>query len=90
MKCTKDYLGKLKNEIIEKEKMYNELKNTSLNLREENNKDIEKIIKQYLNLENPTKEFMRVIINKILIHQDKQIDIIFNFKKLNNLLNKTA
>ena len=28
---------------------------------------------------------MKVIINKIEIHQDKQVDIIFNFKQLNNI-----
>ena len=29
---------------------------------------------------------MKVVINKIEIHQDKQVDIIFNFKKLQTLL----
>ena len=28
---------------------------------------------------------MRVLINRIEIHQDKQVDLIFNFRKLNNL-----
>ena len=27
---------------------------------------------------------MRVLINRIEIHQDKQVDLLFNFKKLNN------
>ena len=28
---------------------------------------------------------MRVLINRIEIHQDKQVDLLFNFKKLNNI-----
>lgn len=35
-----------------------------------------------------SKETMKVLINRIEIHQDKQVDIIFNFKKLNNAYNK--
>ena len=31
---------------------------------------------------------MKVIINKIEIHQDKQVDLYFNFKQLNNLKEK--
>jgi len=46
---------------------------------------IEKTIKEFLRLDNPTPELMKVIINKIEVHQDKQIDIFFNFKKLQSL-----
>ena len=28
---------------------------------------------------------MKVIINRIEIHQDRQVDIIFNFKRLNEI-----
>ena len=45
--------------------------------------EIEKIVKEFLKFEKPTPEIMRVLINRIEIHQDKQIDLIFNFKKLN-------
>ena len=37
---------------------------------------------KFLELKEPTPEIMKVIINKIEIHQDKQVDIIFNFKKI--------
>ena len=33
-------------------------------------------------------EIMKVIINRIEIHQDKQVDLYFNFKQLNNLKEK--
>lgn len=79
---------KLINEVKQKEKEYNELKIQKEDNRQENSKEIEKIIKEFLKLEKPTPEIMKVIINKIEIHQDKQVDIYFNFKKLNDLKDK--
>ncbi len=78
---------KFNEEIKEKKETYMELKEEELNSKEDNNQNIEKVVKEFLKLEKPTPELMRVIINKILIHQDKQVDIIFNFKKLNYFLN---
>ena len=57
----------------------------SENTEENNSQEIEKVIKEFLSLEKPTPEIMKVIINRIEIHQDKQVDILFNFKKLNAL-----
>ena len=74
---------KLKMEIEEKKKEYIELNNKEKEIKEDNTKDIEKIVKEFLSLAEPTPEFMKVIIGNIKIHQDKQIDIIFNFKELN-------
>jgi len=79
---------KLIQEIKQKEEKYNEIKETTSQDNNENDKNIEKIIKQFLNLENPTPELMKVIINKIEVHQDKQIDIDFNFRKLNNFFDQ--
>lgn len=76
---------KLINEVNQKEKEYNELKNKKEDARQGDSREIEKIVKEFLKLEKPTPEIMKVIINKIEIHQDKQVDIIFNFKKLNGL-----
>lgn len=39
----------------------------------------------FLKLENPNPELIKIIINRIEIHQDKQIDIILNFKRLNEI-----
>lgn len=77
---------KLINEVKQKEKEYNELKIQ----KEDNSKEIEKIVKEFLKVEKPTPEIMKVIINKIEIHQDKQVDIYFNFKKLNDLKDKLS
>ncbi len=76
---------KLTNEIKEKENNYIELEEKQDNLKIDDNKKIKEIVKQFLLLEKPTSEFMKVIINRIEIHQDKQVDIIFNFQKLNRL-----
>ncbi len=77
---------KFNEEIKEKKETYMELKEEELNCKQDNTQNIEKVVKEFLKLKKPTPELMRVIINKILIHQDKQIDIIFNFKKLNYFL----
>ncbi len=79
---------KLINEVNQKEKEYNELKNRKEDACQDNKEEIEKIVKEFLKLEKPTPEIMKVIINKIEIHQDKQVDIYFNFKKLNDLKDK--
>ena len=76
---------KLIQEIKQKEESYEELKETIAGENKDNDRDIEKTIKEFLRLDNPTPELMKVIINKIEIHQNKQIDIFFNFKKLQSL-----
>ena len=49
------------------------------------------MIEEFLNMEKPTKEIIREFIEKIEIHSEKQADIYFNFKPLqemNENLNK--
>lgn len=77
--------NKLIKEAQQKEKECNELNNKKEDTLQDDSKKIEKIVKEFLKLEKPTPEIMKVIINKIEIHQDKQVDIIFNFKNLQNL-----
>ena len=81
---------KLINQVNQKEKEYNELKNKKENTMQDDSKEIEHIVKEFLKLEKPIPEIMKVIINKIEIHQDKQVDIIFNFKRLNDINVKNA
>ena len=50
-----------------------------------NDEDIKKLIKEYLSLEKPTPELVKLLINRIEVHQNKEIDIYFNFSKLNEL-----
>ena len=77
--------NKLKGKIKQKEKEYIGLKNEQENNLNDDIKNIEKLVNDFLKLEKPTPEIMRVLINKIEIHQDKQVDLYFNFRKLNNL-----
>ncbi|MBR1802717.1 MAG: recombinase zinc beta ribbon domain-containing protein [Clostridia bacterium] len=76
---------KLQNEEKQKEKEYIALKSKQENYQHDDTEEIKRIVKDFLNLEKPSAEMLRVIINRIEIHQDKQVDIIFNFKKLNNI-----
>lgn len=80
--------NKFKNEIKQKEEEYIELKNEQENNSDDDIENIKKLVNDFLELEKPTPEIMKVLINRIEVHQDKQVDIIFNFKKLNNAYNK--
>lgn len=80
-------LNKYNKQIKEKKIKYEQIKEHKKELEKDNNTDINTTIKKLLNLEKPTSELMKIIINKIEIHQDKQIDIYFNFKGLNEIMN---
>ena len=82
--------NKLIAEVNQKEKEYNEIKNKKEDVGQDDSKEIEKIVKEFLKLEKPTPEIMKIIINKIEIHQDKQVDIIFNFKNLQSISESTS
>ena len=71
---------KLREEAKQKEKEYILLKQNSENAEQDDTKSIKKVVNDFLQLEKPTPEIMKVIVNKIEIHQDKQVDIFFNFK----------
>ena len=77
--------NKLKKEVEQKEEEYKEIKREKDSSIKDQSKEIEKIVKEFLKLEKPTPEIMKVIINRIEIHQDRQVDIIFNFKRLNGI-----
>ena len=62
-----------------------EIKNIQDNAKQDDSENIKKLVKEFIELKEPTPEVMKVIINRIEIHQDKQVDIIFNFKQLNNI-----
>ncbi len=79
---------KLQNDMKQKEQEYLELEELKNNSEEENEDEIKKVIDEFLKLEEPTGELMRILIHKIEVHQDKQIDITFNFRKLNHIENQ--
>ena len=73
------------NEVSQKENEYKEIKSKKEDDVKDDSINIEKIVEEFIKLEKPTPEMMKVIINRIEIHQDKQVDIVFNFKGLQNL-----
>ena len=80
--------SKLKNEIKQKENEYIEIKRQKEESKKDDTEKIKSIIREFLSLNKPTPEIMKIIINRIEIHQDKQVDLYFNFKQLNNLKEK--
>ena len=69
------------------EQNINELEN---NLSGESNKQndekkLDNLVDDFLNMEKPTKEIIREFINRIEIHSNKQVDIYFNFKPLQEM-----
>mgnify|MGYP005792957481 CR=1 FL=1 len=53
--------------------------------QENENEKLNNAVNEFLNMEKPTKEIIREFIDKIEIHSDKQVDIYFNFKPLQEL-----
>ena len=41
------------------------------------------LVKEFLSMKEPTRELALRLIKRIELHQDKTLDIYFNFKKLN-------
>ena len=79
-------LKKFGDEIKQKEKEYMEIKQQKEVSKQDNTEKIKSVVQDFLSLNKPTSEIMKVIINRIEIHQDKQVDIIFNFRNLNKIV----
>lgn len=62
-------------------------KDLSTKSNENNKTKLDNIVNDFLSMQNPTKEIIREFINKIEIHEDKQVDIYFNFRPLQELNN---
>ena len=69
----------LKKEIENNKTNIGNLKKENLESNKIDNKKIEKYIDKFLSLENPTRELIVNLVEKIYIYQDKTIDIIFSF-----------
>lgn len=54
---------------------------------DKNKSRLDNLVEEFLKIKNPTKEIIREFIEKIEIHSDKQVDIYFNFKPLQELNN---
>ncbi len=72
----------LKQEIDNNKKNIDNLKNESIEVNKIDNKQIEKYINEFLSIDNPTRELIINLVEKIYIYQDKTIDIIFTFKNV--------
>ena len=55
--------------------------------QEEKKDRLDNLVAEFLNMKKPNKEIIREFIEKIEIHSDKQVDIYFNFKPLQELNN---
>ena len=81
-------MEKFRDEIRQKEDEYIEIKQQKEDAKQDDTEKIKSVVQDYLSLSKPTSEIMKVIVNRIEIHQDKQVDLYFNFKQLNNLKEK--
>ena len=72
----------LKKEIESNKSSIDNLKNEQMNENKVDSKRIEKYVNEFLSLENPTRELIINLVEKIYIYQDKQIDVIFTFKNV--------
>ena len=72
----------LKEEIKKNKESIDNLNNEKTNENKYDNKKLEKYIDKFLSLENPTRELIINLVEKIYIYQDKTIDIIFTFKNV--------
>lgn len=78
-RITEETLTK-KNEIAEiKTKIYN-IKNNITN----NNKKYESVIKEYLSMKKPSVQLLSSIIDKIVIDENKNVEIYYKFKPFEN------
>lgn len=68
----------IKKEIENNKLSIDKIKNEQAN----SNKILEKHINEFLSLENPTRELIINLVEKIYIYQDKTTDIIFTFKNV--------
>ncbi len=56
------------------------------NIKKDEDKKIEKLIKEFLEMKSPNKEIVGQFIERIEIHQDKQVDIYFKFQAFNDII----
>ena len=79
--------NRIKDEVKEYQDRIKEIQqelNGEKNSKNKNEK-LDNLVDEFLNMEKPTKEIIREFIDKIEVHSDKQVDIYFNFKPLQEL-----
>lgn len=78
-KDTENSLNKIRYEI---EKLRNNKKEAKVNKNDL--KEYEDKIRQLVDIENPSRELLQAIIDKIIIDKDRNVEIIYKFSILNN------
>ena len=81
-----DFTKDRDNLIKEKEELIKIINNQKPQIDE--TAKIEKLAKEFLSLEKPTKQLLNELIEKITIHQNKEINIYFKFNELNEMKEK--
>ena len=78
---------KIKKEVEDYTKRIKEMEQelNGENVQEDKEKKLDNLVDEFLNMEKPNKEIIREFIERIEIHSDKQVDIYFNFKPLQEL-----
>ena len=79
--------NRITEETIIKQNEIKEIKTKIYNLKNnitDNNKKYDKIIKEYLSMKKPSVQLLSSIINKIVIDEDKNIEIYYKFKPFAN------
>ena len=79
--------NRIKNEVKEYQDRIKEIEQELSEEKNKQNKDekLDNLVDEFLNMEKPNKEIIREFIERIEIHSDKQVDIYFNFKPLQEL-----
>ena len=79
--------NKIKKEVEDYTKRIDEIEQelNGENLQEDKDKKLDNLVDEFLNMEKPNKEIIREFIERIEIRRNKQVDIYFNFKPLQEL-----
>ena len=83
-----DFTKDKDNLIKEKEELIKIINNQKPQINE--TAKIERLAKEFLSLERPTKQLLNELIEKITISENKEINIYFKFNKLNEIKKKIA
>lgn len=75
------------NNIASLEKQLSEIQNKDKNQKSDKKKflDYETEIKELLNLDNSNRELIKTLVDKIIIDQDKNVEIVYKLKVLDNV-----
>lgn len=80
--------NKVKMQVKEYQERIREIELQLKGEKQNKNEKLDGLVDEFLSLQKPTKEIIREFIEKIEIHNDKQVDIYFNFKPLQELNEK--